>query len=128
MHPQTHVLAELGERLGVPLSFGESGQCCIVLDQELYVAIETLASGWLFTGLLGQGVDNRGSAFLQDVLSRNLKLTQQYGGTIACEPQSGALLYVSKLPLSQLDGEKAYEFLEQFVDQLESLSHQLQLH
>jgi hypothetical protein len=120
-----NVLAQLSNRLGVPLSFGENRQCCMVLDQKIFVSIEALASGWLFTGLLKPSLDPHDKPYLQHLLALNLTLMQEHGGSMAYDPASGALLYASRLPLSQLNGDSAYEFLGTFVDQLESLSEQL---
>lgn len=99
----------------------------MVLDEDLFVAIEEKPEGWLFTGLLEHNPDWKDISFWQDLLARNLTLLQQHGATISYEPSSGAVLYASWLPLSQVNSDYVYEFLEKFVNQLDHLSEQIEM-
>lgn len=125
MRDQSDILSRLGDRLGLNLSFGDNGQCCLLLDQTLIVSIENKPSGWLFCGLLQNSIDWQEKSFWQNLLVLNLSLAEQQAGTIAYEPTSDALLYAHSLPVSQLDIDSAYEFLEKFVSQLEKIIIQL---
>ncbi|GAA0779624.1 chaperone SicP [Castellaniella ginsengisoli] len=121
MEEQNDILSRLGDRLGLNLSFGENGKCCLLLDQTLIISIESKSSGWLFYGLLQSSAGWQEKDFWRDLLALNLSLAEQQAGAIAYEPASDALLYTHRLPAAQLDVDDAYEFLGAFANQLEKV-------
>lgn len=121
MHNHDVILAELGDRLGLSLTFDENSQCLLILDQKLMVSIRKETSAWLFYGLIEADVQWREKAFWQTALTINLDLVKSGGGSISYEPDSCALMYVHCLEIKRLDVDSAYAFLESFVDQLEGI-------
>lgn len=125
MDESRRILAELGDRLGLGLSFSEHGQCCLVLDQDLFVMIEDRPFGWAFSGHLRNDVGGQDKAFWQRMLSLNLLLAEQHAGRIAHASEMDVLVYTDTLPGALLTSDSAYEFLDRFVDQLEKLREQI---
>jgi len=121
MQSQHDVLSGLGDKLGLKLSFGDNGKCCLLLDQTLIISIETKPSGWLFIGLVQNSIEWRQKSFWQRLLALNLSLAEQHAGALAYEPVSDALLYTHRLPIAQLNIENAHALLENFTSQLEQL-------
>ncbi len=102
MQEHGDILSRLGDRLGLSLSFGENGKCCLLLDQTLIISIESKSSGWVFYGLLQSSAGWQEKDFWRDLLALNLSLAEQQAGAIAYEPKAGriALLYTHRLPAS----------------------------
>lgn len=125
MANQDDVLSQLGKRLGLYLSFDKNKQCCLMLDESLMVSIKQEPSGWIFYGMLQDYADEQEKTFWQHLLIFNLSLAKQLAGTITYEPESGALLYIDSLPLTKLDVDTSYAFLEGFVTHLERVREHL---
>ncbi|MHA3904384.1 chaperone SicP [Castellaniella sp. WN] len=125
MREQGNILSRLGDRLGLSLTFGDDGKCCLLLDQTLIISIESKPSGWLFYGLLQSSAGWQEKDFWQHLMALNLLLAEQQAGSIAYESKSDVLLYAHLLPVSELDTESAYEFLGTFADRLEKMVAEL---
>ncbi len=51
---RTHhdIIADIGEELGLPLTFDDNNQCLLLLDTDIFMAIEAKDDIWLLNGMI----------------------------------------------------------------------------
>ncbi len=118
-HDQT--LSELGEKLGLTLSFDDERHCLLLLDESLIASIKSQESGWIFIGQLEHVVEFQEDSFWKNLLSTNLSLAEKHAGSICYEQTANTLLYLHRLPEEELNADKIYSFLEDFFNELEKI-------
>lgn len=131
------LLQEVGASLGLELSFDESAQCLIALDDELYISIQSREDAWVFYGILGNleadiqpfddesleretGLDDqiaRGTR-AERLLALNLSLAETGGASIALEQNTGVVMQVQHVGLPGITALAVRDALEKFANQL----------
>ncbi len=118
------LLSELGDDLGLQLTFDEHGQCLLVLDENLMISIRQSEDNWILYGMLGEFWPHDSDVF-QYLLSLNQSLAEQGQGVLAFDPKNNAVLYLYRISLKDTDRALLYQVLETFTDRLETLIQHL---
>lgn len=130
------LLHDLGALLGLALSFDESDQCLIALDDDLYISIQSFNEAWVFYGMLGnldseiQPLGDESlerEAGLEDQISRgktaetllalNLSMAEAGGASIALQQDTGVVMLVQCVGLPGVTAPLARDALEKFANQ-----------
>ncbi len=118
------LLSELGEDLGLKLTFDEHDQCLLVLDENLMISIRQSEDSWVLYGMLGE-FWQPDSDFFQYLLSLNQSLAEQGLGALTFDPQNNTVLYLRHISLGNVSRATLYQLLESFTDWQESLMQRL---
>ncbi|VDZ77180.1 virulence associated chaperone [Salmonella bongori] len=52
MQVHQDIIADIGERLGLPLTFDDNNQCVLLLDTDIFMSIEAKDDIWLLNGMI----------------------------------------------------------------------------
>lgn len=126
METNHSLLKQLGEYLGLPLSFNDKDQCLMVFDEKLIVSIQSRNTHWTFECMLSEMSIDTPVEYYQSYLMLNFELANKRLGSICYEADSKALMYV--VPLSMpVSYESLLTFLEEVLDQYEALYQQIKM-
>ncbi|ECW1712836.1 CesT family type III secretion system chaperone, partial [Salmonella enterica] len=52
MQAHQDIIANIGEKLGLPLTFDDNNQCLLLLDSDIFTSIEAKDDIWLLNGMI----------------------------------------------------------------------------
>ncbi|MET1116601.1 MAG: chaperone SicP [Comamonas sp.] len=115
------ILNEIGNSLGIELTFDEHQQCFVLLDEHLMMSLRSVDDAWILYGMLGRlGEDGQPKDIASSLLTLNLHLAESGGASIAREASSNVLMLVLRVATADMDGARMQAALGDFVDALDS--------
>jgi hypothetical protein len=119
------ILSKFGERVGLGLTFDETGQCFLMVDERIISIIRGI-DAWILYGMVADLEEQAlGLVFWRTVLDLNLSILKAGGGGLASRSDKNALLYVERVDMPS--NERAvYERIEQFINRHAGICCQLE--
>ncbi|WP_227992822.1 MULTISPECIES: chaperone SicP [Shewanella] len=124
MNQDELLLNQVGQSLGLPLTFDTNEQCLLMLDNKLMISIHYQDELWTFYCMLAQVSNHETAQYWRLCLQLNLVLAEQGMGRISYDTDSGSLLYLMSLPMPATS-DSVTEFIERLVDSYESVQARL---
>ncbi len=117
--------ANIGEKLGLPLTFDDNNQCLLLLDSDIFTSIEAKDDIWLLNGMIIPLSPVCGDSIWRQIMVINGELAANNEGTLAYIDAAETLLLIHAIT----DLTNTYHIisqLESFVNQQEALKNILQ--
>lgn len=127
MQAHQGIIAEIGEKLGLPLTFDDNNQCLLLLDNDIFMSIEAKDDIWLLNGMIIPLSPVCGDSIWRQIMVINGELAANNEGTLAYIDNAETLLLIDRIT----DLTNIYRImlqLESFVNTQEGLKNRLQEH
>lgn len=125
MQVHQDIIADIGERLGLPLTFDDNNQCVLLLDTDIFMSIEAKDDIWLLNGMIIPLSPVCGDAIWREIMVINGDLAANNKGTLAYVDTAEILLFIDVITdLTNIH--RILLQLELFVNQQEELKNRLQ--
>lgn len=125
MQKHQDIIADIGEKLGLPLSFDDNNQCLLLLNTDLFISIEAKDNIWLLNGMIIPLSPVCGDNIWRQIMVMNGELASKEGGTLAYIETAEALLLIDVIT-DLTSTHRIMLQLESFVNQQEELKNRLQ--
>ncbi|EAN5161178.1 chaperone SicP [Salmonella enterica] len=124
---RTHhdIIADIGEELGLPLTFDDNNQCLLLLDTDIFMAIEAKDDIWLLNGMIIPLSPVCGDSVWRQIMMINGELATKNEGTLAYIDTAETLLFIKEIT-ELANMYHIISQLESFVNQQEALKKRLQ--
>ncbi|HCM1916239.1 TPA: chaperone SicP [Salmonella enterica subsp. salamae serovar 28:r:e,n,z15] len=125
MQAHQDIIADIGEKLGLPLTFDDNNQCLLLLDTDIFMSIEAKDDIWLLNGMIIPLSPICGDSIWRQIMVINGELAAKNEGALAYIDTAETLLLIDVIT----DLTNIYYImsrLESFVNQQEVLKNRLQ--
>ncbi|EDS6647927.1 chaperone SicP [Salmonella enterica subsp. arizonae] len=124
---RTHhdIIADIGEELGLPLTFDDNNQCLLLLDTDIFMAIEAKDDIWLLNGMIIPLSPVCGDSVWRQIMMINGELATKNEGTLAYIDTAETLFFIKAIT-ELANMYHIISQLELFVNQQEALKKRLQ--
>ncbi|HAU3159105.1 TPA: chaperone SicP [Salmonella enterica subsp. houtenae] len=125
MQAHQNIIADIGEKLGFPLTFDDNNQCLLLLDSDIFMSIEAKDDIWLLNGMIIPLSPVCGDSVWRQIMVINGELATKNKGVLAYIDTAEALLLIDAIT----DLTNTYHIISQlelFVHQQEELKNRLQ--
>ncbi|EAQ2108136.1 chaperone SicP [Salmonella enterica subsp. arizonae] len=124
---RTHhdIIADIGEELGLPLTFDDNNQCLLLLDTDIFMAIEAKDDIWLLNGMIIPLSPVCGDSVWRQIMMINGELATKNEGTLAYIDTAETLFFIKAIT-ELANMYHIISQLESFVNQQEALTKRLQ--
>ncbi|MBA3110538.1 chaperone SicP [Salmonella enterica] len=125
MQAHQDIIADIGEKLGLPLTFDDNNQCLLLLDTDIFMSIEAKDDIWLLNGMIIPLSPICGDSIWRQIMVINGELAAKNEGVLAYIDTAETLLLIDVIT----DLTNIYYImsrLESFVNQQEVLKNRLQ--
>ncbi|HCL5250962.1 TPA: chaperone SicP [Salmonella enterica] len=125
MQVHQDIIADIGEKLGLPLTFDDNNQCLLLLDTDIFMSIEAKDDIWLLNGMIIPLSPICGDSIWRQIMVINGELAAKNEGALAYIDTAETLLLIDVIT----DLTNIYHIisrLESFVNQQEALKNRLQ--
>ncbi|ENY9402016.1 chaperone SicP [Salmonella enterica] len=124
---RTHhdIIADIGEELGLPLTFDDNNQCLLLLDTDIFMAIEAKDDIWLLNGMIIPLSPVCGDSVWRQIMMINGELATKNEGTLAYIDTAETLFFIKAIT-ELANMYHIISQLESFVNQQEALKKRLQ--
>ncbi|EKT8860271.1 chaperone SicP [Salmonella enterica] len=125
MQAHQSIIADIGEKLGLPLTFDDNNQCLLLLDSDIFMSIEAKDDIWLLNGMIIPLSPVCGDSVWRQIMVINGELATKNKGVLAYIDTAEALLLIDAIT----DITNSYHIISQlelFVHQQEELKNRLQ--
>ncbi|ELE3785400.1 chaperone SicP [Salmonella enterica] len=125
MQAHQDIIANISEKLGLPLTFDDNNQCLLLLDSDIFTSIEAKDDIWLLNGMIIPLSPVCGDSIWRQIMVINGELAANNEGTLAYIEAAETLLFIHAIT----DLTNTYHIisqLESFVNQQEALKNILQ--
>ncbi|EAO4573862.1 chaperone SicP [Salmonella enterica] len=119
------IIADIGEELGLPLTFDDNNQCLLLLDTDIFMAIEAKDDIWLLNGMIIPLSPVCGDSVWRQIMMINGELATKNEGTLAYIDTAETLLFIKAIT-ELANMYHIISQLESFVNQQEALKKRLQ--
>ncbi|EBE5240429.1 PrgH/EprH family type III secretion apparatus protein [Salmonella enterica] len=101
MQAHQDIIANIGEKLGLPLTFDDNNQCLLLLDSDIFTSIEAKDDIWLLNGMIIPLSPVCGDSIWRQIMVINGELAANNEGTLA---------YIDAAELDSLLGQEKERF------------------
>ncbi|ELR4954840.1 chaperone SicP [Salmonella enterica] len=124
---RTHhdIIADIGEELGLPLTFDDNNQCLLLLDTDIFMAIEAKDDIWLLNGMIIPLSPVCGDSVWRQIMMINGELATKNEGTLAYIDTAETLFFIKAIT-ELANMYHIISQLESFVNHQEALKKRLQ--
>lgn len=94
MQAHQDIIANIGEKLGLPLTFDDNNQCLLLLDSDIFTSIEAKDDIWLLNGMIIPLSPVCGDSIWRQIMVINGELAANNEGTLAYIDAAETLLLI----------------------------------